>query len=63
MSLSLKEQMIRYRAKHDLTMREMADRVGVSLQTIMMIEHGMQNPSRLTEEKIKIVLEGEENGD
>ena len=63
MSLSLKEQMIRYRAKHDLTMREMADRVGVSLQTIMMIEHGTQNPSRLTEEKIKIVLEGKENGD
>ncbi len=61
--MTLGEQIIRYRAQHNLTMREMAERVGVSLQTIMMIEHGMQNPSRLTEEKIKLVLEGESNGD
>lgn len=61
--MTLKDQIIRYRAEHDLTMREMAERVGVSLQTIMMIEHGMQNPSRLTEEKIKLVLERKDNGD
>lgn len=60
--MTLKDQIIRYRAEHDLTMREMAERVGVSLQTIMMIEHGTQTPSRLTEEKIKLVLESKKDG-
>lgn len=34
-----------YRAKHDLTQAELADRVGVSRQTITAIETGKYDPS------------------
>lgn len=57
---NLKERMIRYRAKERISMREMADRCGVTLQTICNIENGLQDPSRLTIAKIELVLDGQE---
>lgn len=55
----LAEKMIVYRAKHNLTLKEFAEKVGVTFQTVRMIESGRQNPSRLTATKILLVLEGE----
>ena len=58
--MELKDRMVAYRAKHNISMKEMAERCKVSLQTIYSIENGTQEPSRLTREKIRLVLEGKE---
>ena len=55
----LSEKIIRYRAKHSLSQEEMAMTCGVSKQTIFNIEHGTQAPTKLTQMKIKLVLEKE----
>jgi putative transcriptional regulator len=34
-----------YRRQHDITQQELADRVGVTRQTILSIERGRYNPS------------------
>lgn len=52
----IRNAMIRYRAEHNISMRELADRCKVSLQTIYSIENGTQEPSRLTREKIRLVI-------
>ena len=64
--MSLQEEMIRYRAKNSMSQAEFAKRCGVTLQTINSVEKGHQNPSRLTEAKIRIAMEeseGENNED
>lgn len=53
----LRKQMVYYRAKHKLTQKDLAERVGVSLQTINSIETGSQTPSAVTVAKIKLVIE------
>lgn len=53
----LRNAMLRYRAKHSISQRELARRCGLSLQTVNSVENGTQNPSRLTAEKIRILLE------
>ncbi|HCJ37843.1 MAG TPA: transcriptional regulator [Erysipelotrichaceae bacterium] len=58
--MTLQDLMIRYRAKHKLTQRELADKVGVTLQTINSVENGYQKPSKVTEAKIRLVVEEEE---
>lgn len=50
------KKMIEYRAKESISQRELARRVGVSLQTINSIENGLQEPSKLTEAKIYLVI-------
>lgn len=55
----LRERMIYYRAKHKITQKELADRVGVSLQTINSIETGTQTPSKVTVAKIRLVIDAE----
>lgn len=52
----LRKEMVDYRARHDLSLREMAERCKLSLQTVHSIESGIQTPSRLTEAKIRLVL-------
>lgn len=59
-TVELKEMMIRYRAKERITQSELAKRCGVSLQTINSVENGNQTPSKVTEQKIRLVVEGEE---
>ncbi len=56
--MTLQELMILYRGKERITQKELAARCGVSLQTINYVENGLQNPSKLTEQKIRLVVEG-----
>ena len=60
--MELQEKLIRYRAKHRLSQREMADRCGISISTMYAVETGQQEPGKLTLAKINLVLEGDENG-
>ena len=60
--MDLGKAILTYRAKNRLSVRAMADRCGVSTQTIYHIENGLQTPSRITAEKIRLVVEGEEDG-
>lgn len=50
-------KMLEYRAKESISQKELARRVGVSLQTINSIENGLQEPSKLTEAKIYLVID------
>ena len=61
--MALKDQMIRFRAKHNLSQDALASKAGVSKQTIYMIETGQQNPSRRTEQKILSPMEAGKNED
>lgn len=55
----LSEKMVLYRAKERISQSELAKRCGLTLQTIHSIEKGVQNPSRVTEVKIRLVVEGQ----
>lgn len=61
--MTLPEMMVRYRAIHRISQGELAKRCGLSLQTVNSIENGLQDPSRVTEEKIRLVVEGDEKHD
>jgi len=61
--MELAERMVRYRAKHRMSQRQLADECGLSLQTVNSIENGIQSPSRVTKAKIELVIGKEENHD
>ena len=52
----LANRMVRYRAKENISMKEMARRCNLTMQTIHNIETGIQEPSRVTREKIIMVI-------
>lgn len=54
--MSIVDDMVTYRAKERISQRELAERCGVSLQTINSIETGQQNPSQVTIRKIELVI-------
>lgn len=54
--MTLQERMIEYRAKNDITQRELAEKIGVSVQTINSVENGTQTPSKVTQAKIELVV-------
>lgn len=56
----LSKKMLEYRAKHSISQTELAKRCGITLQTLTNVERGLQNPSRLTAEKIRLVIEKED---
>jgi len=58
--MTLSERMLKYRAKENISQTTLAERVGVTLQTINSIETGSQTPSRLTVAKIENVIGREE---
>ena len=59
--MELSDKILKYRAKHDLSQREFAEKAKLSTQTIYSIENGLQTPGKLTLEKIMLILdEGEE---
>lgn len=58
--MTLQELMIDYRARKRISQTELAERVGVSLQTINSVENGTQKPSKITLRKILLVI-GEED--
>lgn len=57
--MSLQKEMIEYRAKHKISQSELAKRAGVTVQTINSVENGHQKPSKVTEAKIRLVVEKE----
>ena len=58
--MSLQDRMIEYRAKERITQVELAERVGVSTQTINSVENGIQEPGKVTRAKIELVIGKEE---
>ena len=54
--MTLQERMIEYRAKNDITQRELAEKIGVSVQTINSVENGTQTPSKVTQAKIELLV-------
>lgn len=61
--MKLSDAMVRYRAINDISQSELAARCKVTLQTINSVENGTQTPSRLTREKILLVIGEEEKID
>ena len=59
----LADAMVLYRAKHNISMAEMAKRCNVTQQTIHNIETGIQDPSRVTRAKIMMVIGKDSNED
>ena len=58
--MSLAKEMLEYRAKMNLSQEKAALMAGITLQTWNQVEREMQNPSRLTEEKIRQLIRKEE---
>lgn len=58
--MSLQEDMVLYRARHNMTQKELAEKCKLSLQTINSVENGLQHPSKLTENKIKLAIQEED---
>lgn len=57
---NIAEKMLEYRAKHNLSQSKLADLCGITTQTVNSIENGIQSPSKLTEAKIKLIVDKEE---
>ena len=60
--MTLSEEMLSYRAKHRISQSELAERCGLSTQTVCSVETGQQTPSKITELKIRMVI-NEEDGE
>lgn len=54
------DRMIEYRAKERINQQTLADRCGVSKQTICSIETETQEPSKITLAKIELIIGKEE---
>ena len=60
----LANRLVEYRAKNRLSQTEMAEKCGVSTQTISLVERGQQKPNRVTLVKIEMVIgKGEEKNE
>lgn len=57
--MTLGKAIVMYRAKNKLTMKEFAEKCGLTMQTIYNVETVGQKPSRVTRAKIELVLNGE----
>lgn len=57
--MKLKDAVLTYRARNNMTQNDFAQKVGLSRSTIARFESGKYNPTPLTEAKIKIIIEGE----
>lgn len=53
----LQRLMIVYRAKHNISQKELADLCSVTLQTICYVENGNKLPSKVTIQKILNIVE------
>ena len=52
--------MAMYRARHGLSMKDLAAECGLSYATVSAVERGEQTPTRRTEAAIRIVIEKED---
>ena len=59
--MSLSDEMIRYRAKKKIGQKEFAELCGLSVQTVCSIETEKQTPTKITEAKIRLVIEEEDH--
>ena len=50
-------KMLAYRARNNISQAELGRRCGLTLMTINSIENGRQSPSKLTQAKIRMVVE------
>lgn len=57
--MTLQDEMLRYRASHRIGQRKLAEMCGLTTQTINRVERGVQKPSKITELKIRMILEKE----
>lgn len=55
----LQRKMIVFRAKYNLTQKQLAEKCSLCSQTINMVELGTRKPSRITAQKILNVIEKE----
>lgn len=55
----LAKEVLRYRARHNMSMQQFADLCGVCWQTIWNLETNRYKPQRTTKTKIEMVLEDE----
>lgn len=53
----LQGKMLAYRAKENISQGELAARCGLTLATVNSIENGRQSPSKLTETKIRLIVD------
>lgn len=53
---SLKDRILRYRARHNMSQEDFANLAQVNVMTINTIETGKRKPTQLTEAKIEMVL-------
>jgi len=60
--MKLAERMVEYRAKERITLKEFAERCGLSEVTVRSIENGsaVNEPNRITVAKIELVIGKEE---
>lgn len=56
--MSLQDEMLTFRAKNNVSQRKAAELAGITLQTWYSVEKGHQNPSSITERKIRLVMGG-----
>ena len=55
----LRQKMLDYRAKHNISQQKFAELCKLTVQTVCNIENGVQEPSKLTKQKILNVIEKE----
>ena len=55
----LKDDILTFRAKNNLSQKKFAKLCGLSIMTINAIENDIQEPTKVTREKIRLVLSGE----
>ena len=58
---SLSDQIVHYRARHNLSQQEFAQRCGLTKQTIGAIESGLHGITKLTKAKIMLVISENES--
>ena len=54
----LAKDMLKFRAQNNMSQKELAKRCKLTQQTICNVENGVQNPTQLTEAKIRLVIDG-----
>lgn len=54
--MTLKEEVLEYRAKNGLSQRAFAEKVGVTLQTIWNLENDKVPTRQITETKIRLAM-------
>lgn len=56
---TIREEMLNYRAKHNMSQYKLAEICKLTPQTVCNVENGVQEPSKLTKQKILNVIRKE----